>query len=52
MVSDEQQNMDIGYKAEFRLIRTDYRRYSSLNKSGETVRKRQIVILKSYSLKV
>lgn len=34
MVSNEQQNMDIGYKAEFRLIRTDYRRYSSLNKSG------------------
>ena len=26
--------MDIGYKAEFRLIRTDYRRDSSLNKSG------------------
>lgn len=34
MVSNEQQNMDIGYKAEFRLIRTDYRRDSSLNKSG------------------
>lgn len=32
MVSDEQQNMDIGYKVAFRLIRTDYRRYSSLNK--------------------
>lgn len=30
MVSNEQQNMDIGYKAEFRLIRTDYRRYFSL----------------------
>lgn len=34
MVSDEQQNMDIGYKAEFRLIRAHYRRDSSLNKSG------------------
>ena len=52
MVSNEQQNMDMGYKAEFRLIRTDYRWYSSLNKSEETVRKRQIVIPKSYNLKV
>lgn len=52
MVSDEQQNMDIGYKVAFRLIRTDYRRYSSLNKSEDTVRKRQIVILKSCNLKV
>lgn len=52
MVSNEQQNMDIGYKAEFRLIRTDYRWYSSLNKSEETVRKCQIVIPKSYNLKV
>lgn len=52
MVSNEQQNMDIGYKAEFRLIRTDYRRDSSLKKSGETVRKRQMVIPKTYNLKV
>lgn len=44
--------MDIGFNAEFRLIRTDYRRDFSLNKSEETVRKRQMVIPKTYNLKV
>lgn len=51
MVSNEQQNKDMGCMAAFRLIRGDYRWYSSLNKLEETVRKRQMVIPKSYNLK-